>query len=514
MENKSSTKTIAKNTLFLYFRMMLTMAISLYTSRVVLQTIGVDDFGIYQSVGGIVGFMAFLNGALSTGSSRFLTYALGENNPENLQKTFSTVFFVHLVLALLIICVAETFGLWFLYNKMVIPVERMDVAIWVFHLSIITAAINITQVPYSGCITAHENFNLYAYVSIVEAVLKLLIVYLLTIGSYDKLILYAILLFLLQVILQIFYRIYCRMRFDECKLQFRFDKNIFAPIAKFSGWSLFSNITIALNNQGVLLLLNLFFSPAIVAARAISLQVDGMIKQFVNNFNTASNPQIIKRYAAGDFDGSKTLMFQTSSLSFYLMLVLSVPICIFAPSILSIWLEDVPEYTVIFLQLIIIQNLFEVIGTCFYRAFNAAGRLKENTLATFFVNGFRFFVIYFLFKMGSSPLALSFAGIVTHMILSLLVKPYLMVKHLNYKVRDFLIFIPCVKVTLITIVVSYFLSVCCFKDLFSNRFLELFIGGGVIFLFTSSVIWLLGLDAEVKSKIIGIVIKKLKSSSF
>lgn len=303
MSNNTNNKTIAKNTMFLYFRMMFTMVVALFTSRVILQKLGVDNYGIYQSVGGIVGFLSFVNSALSTGSSRFLTYALGEDDFEKLRKTFSTTLTIHIALAVLVVIVAETAGLWFLFNKLVIPADRMDAAVYVFHLSILTAVFTLTQVPYNASIISHEKMSIYAYMSIFEVSAKLGICYLLSIGSFDRLKLYATLLLAVQISLMSFYRLYCIKNFQETSYKFVLDKKIFKEIAAFSGWSLFANCSAALNSQGILILLNMFFQPAVVAARAISIQVNMAATQFVNNFRTASNPQIVKRLAAGDVGG-------------------------------------------------------------------------------------------------------------------------------------------------------------------------------------------------------------------
>ena len=396
----SSNKTIVKNTVFLYFRMMLTMIISLYTSRVILQVLGIDDYGIYQAVGGIVGFLSFVNNALSTGSSRFITFGLGIGDQQKLKNIFSTTLTSHIILAIVIIILAETIGLWFLHNKLVIAPERLAAAEFAFHLSIVTAFFSLTQVPYSACIIAHEKMGVFAYVSIIESTLRLLIVYLLTIGEFDKLKLYAILLCLIQVGLILFYRFYCIRHFDETKFRLFFDKTLFKEIAGFSGWSLFASTSMALNGQGILVLLNMFFSPSVVAARAISLQVNSAANQFVANFQIAANPQIVKKYAAKDYDGSKMLLLQTTKFSFYLMLLLSLPICLGAKQLLSIWLETVPEYTVIFLQLVIIQSLFCVFDTSFYRALYAKGRLRENALISPTLVFLQFPIIYLLFKFG------------------------------------------------------------------------------------------------------------------
>lgn len=449
---RTNNKTIVKNTLFLYFRMMFTMIISLYTSRVILQILGVNDYGIYQAVGGIVGFLSFINGALSTGSSRFLTFELGKGNMEKLKKTFSTTLTIHIILALIIIFTAELCGTWFIENKMNIPVDRMDAALYTFHISLLTAFFTLTQVPYNATIIAHERMSIYAYVSIFEASLKLAIVFLLTVGNIDRLKLYSTLLFIIQVGLMFFYRYYCSKHFLEVKFKLSLNKAIFKEIAAFSGWSLFANASIALNNQGILLLLNMFFSPAVVAARAISIQVNMAANQFVNNFRTAINPQIVKKYASEDYQGSKQLLLASTKFSYYMMLILSLPICLSADYLLHIWLGNVPEYTSIFLQLIIIQSLFQVFDTSFYTALYAKGRLRENALISPTLGFISFPIIYFLFKVGYSPIALSWASLISYAIIGIIVKPLLIIKIVNYTWKDiWSVFIPCLKVTLFSI---------------------------------------------------------------
>ena len=493
---ESSNKTIAKNTIFLYFRMMLTMVISLYTSRVILQVLGVDDYGIYQAVGGIVGFLSFVNNALSTGSSRFITFGLGENNPQRLKNIFSTTLTAHICLALIITILAETVGLWFLHNKLVIATNRLGAAEFVFHLSILTAFFTLTQVPYNACIIAHEKMGVYAYVSIIEASMKLLIVYLLTLADFDKLKFYALLLCLLQVGLIMFYRLYCLKHFDEAKFRLLFDKKLFKEIAGFSGWSLFASSSIALNSQGILVLLNMFFSPAVVAARSISLQVNSAANQFVTNFQTAANPQIVKKYAAKDYEGSKRLLLQTTKFSFYLMWLLCLPICFGAKQLLTLWLGVVPEYTVIFLQLVIIQSLFCVFDTSFYRALYAKGRLKENALISPTLGLIRFPIIYVLFKFGFSPVALSWASLITYALLGLVIKPILIIKIVDYKWKDiFSVFIPCLKVVVCSLPIPLFLYYKFGDESYVSFLVEIVVS--VVFVITSS--WFVGLEKETRN---------------
>ena len=503
----ANNRTIAKNTIFLYFRMMVTMIISLYTSRVVLQILGVDDYGIYQAVGGIVGFLSFVNNALSTGSSRFLTFGLGEGDAQKLRNVFSTTLTAHIVLAIIIVIVAETAGLWFLHHKMVIAPDRLNAAEFVFHISILTAFFSLTQVPYGACIIAHEKMSIYAYVSIIEAVLKLAVVYMLTIGQIDKLKLYALLLCIVQIGIILFYVLYCVKKFDEARFRLFIDNGIFKEIAAFSGWSLFATGSIALNNQGILMLLNMFFAPAVVTARYISLQVNNTINQFVTNFQTAANPQIVKLYAAKDYNGSKQLLLQTTKFSYYLMLLLCLPVCFCAQELLSVWLVSVPEYTVVFLQLVVVQSLFSVFDTSFYRALYAKGQLRENALISPTLGFLCFPVVYLLFKAGCSPIALSWAGLVTTAIVGLVVKPLLIIKIVDYTWKDiFSVFVPCLKVTLISLPLPLLFDYFAHID---NRFVYIALMGAICVTSVSAATWFLGMTPRMKEKVLAEVRKRV-----
>lgn len=507
MPEQTDNKTIAKNTLFLYFRMMFTMVVALFTSRVILQNLGVDDYGIYQAVGGVVGFLSFINGALSTGSSRFLTYALGERNAEKLRNTFATTLNIHILIALLVVLAAETVGLWFIYNKMVIAPERMDAAVYTYHLSIFTSVFALTQVPYNASIIAHERMSVYAYMSIFEVSAKLLICYLLTSGGYDRLMLYATLLLVVQVSVMLFYRFYCSRNFEEAHFSLKFDKKIFKEIAVFSGWSMFASTSIAFNSQGVLILLNMFFSPAVVAARAISLQVNMAANQFVSNFRQAANPQIVKKYAAGDYAGSKHLLLESTKYSYYMMYMISLPVCILAYPLLKMWLGVVPEYTVQFLQIVIIQSLFQVFDTSFYTALYAKGQIKQNALISPTLGFLIFPVTYILFKAGCSPLALSWTSLIAYAILGLLIKPLLIVKVVDYAWSDvWKVFRPCLIVSVTSAILPLFLAywIDCANIL---NFLLIAV---ISVLSVAASAYYLGINTSTRFKITSFVYKKLK----
>jgi O-antigen/teichoic acid export membrane protein len=508
MSMSENNERIAKNTLFLYFRMMFTMLITLYTSRVVLQVLGVNDYGLYTVVGGVVSMLSFLNAALSTGSSRFLTFELGTGDFEKLRKTFSTVLNIHIIIAIVIVVLSETLGLWFVYYKLSIPLDRMNAALWVYHISVFTAIISITQVPYNASIISHEKMGVFAFASIVEVSAKLGIVSLLRCCNIDKLIFYSVLLCFIQVGMALFYRFYCTLKFQETHYEFILDRNILKSVAGFSGWSLFAASSIALNNHGTTIITNMFFGPAVVTARAISAQVNIAASQFVQNFRTAVNPQIVKKYAVEDYEGSKQLLLNSAKFSFYLMFMLGLPIILLAEPLLKLWLGQVPEYSVIFLQLIIVQSLFSVFDTSFYTALYAKGQLKENAMISPIIGFIQFPVIYLLFKMGHSPVVLSYAGIIVYAVLGLIIKPILICKIVNYTFRDIMsVFVPCMKVCFIAIPVPFLLNYFLEKI-----FLNFLIICLVSIICVLVVVFYIGLDRQMRYKIICIVKERLSKN--
>lgn len=501
-------KTIAKNTLFLYISMIITMIIALYTSRVILEKLGVDDYGIYQAVGGIVGFLSFLIGALSTGTSRFLTFELGAGTFERLKKTFSTLLTTHLLLGVLIVVLAETVGLWFVYHKMVIAPERFSAGIFTYHISILTAMITLTLVPFNASIIAHEKMGVYAYLSIIDALLKLGICFLIAQGSIDRLKLYSLLMFIEQFAMLFIYCIYCLRHFSETKYKPCLDLKILKPILSFSGWSLFAQGAIAFSNQGILVLLNMFFAPAVVTARAISLQVNSAANHFVNNFRTAVNPQIVKLYAVKDYEGSKKLLLQSTKISFFLMLMISLPVYFLADPLLHIWLgQNVPEYTVVFLQIVIIQSLFQVFDTSFYTALYAKGQLKENALISPLIIYLAFPIIYLLFKAGYSPVALSWAYLICFVVIGLIVKPILIIKIVDYKWKEILlVFASCAVVSIISAVPSYFID----RIIDSSGVAGFFLEAVSIVLVVCLSSFVFGTDKTMKQTIVNMIKSRMK----
>ena len=451
----SDSKRIAKNTGFLYIRMFIIMAVQLYTSRVVLDKLGADDYGLYNVVGGVVGLLSFLTGTLSIGTSRFITYELGAGDAKKLKSTFVTSFYTHLALSGIIVILLETIGLWFFYNHLVIPSDRLDAAFWVYQISILTTIVAITQVPYTSAIMAHEKMDIYAYLSIFEAVAKLLVVYLLVIAPYDKMLVYAILIAIVQIVLASFYRFFCVSKFQECRLNFSFDKSIFKKLMGFSGWNITANIAEVLKAQGVIVLINMFFQPAIVAAHAIGNQITNAMMQFINNIRTAVNPQIIKLYASGDYEGSKRLTLKSSLYVFDLLLMLSLPFILLMEPILNLWLKEVPPYTVVFAQCIVASQIIGNFSASFYTPMLAANKIKKNSIAAVIFSFSNFIILYLIFKLGGDVMWVQYVYIFNSALWSYLIKPFILYKDINYNIPEMAKCILCTfKVGLLSCIIA------------------------------------------------------------
>lgn len=492
----ADNKRIAKNTLFLYFRMILIMGVTLYTSRVVLDKLGITDYGLYSVVGGVVGMLSFLNGTLSIGTSRFLTYELGAGNNDRLQRTFSTAFYTHLILSAIILFIMETGGMWFLYNKLVIPPDRLVACVWVFQLSILTTVISITQVPYTAVIMAHEHMGIYAYVSIFEAVAKLLVCYLLVITDFDKLIFYAVLVAVVQLLVALYYRFYCSRHFAESRLRWIFDKDILRSLMGFSGWNIVANITETLKLQGIIVLLNMFFAPAVIAAQAIANQVSAAMMQFVNNFRTAINPQIIKLYAAGDKEGSKRLTLSTTVYCFDLILMLGLPAIMVMNWLLNLWLVEVPEYAVVFTQYIIVRNIMGTFSAAFYIPMMAANRIKSNSMASVFIGIGEFVLLYILLKIGFGVMWVQYLSLAMVFAYAFIVKPYILYKEIDYTIKELLVcYWACAKVLLLSLALSVPVGIYLDDDLMGS-IVKVIVAGSSVLLASY-----LFLDKAVKVKI-------------
>ncbi len=392
-----------KNTMMLYLRMILVIVIGLFTGREVLRILGVVDYGIYNVVGGIVTLLAFMYGSLGASTARFLTYEIGRQNEAKLRDTFTAALTVHLGLAIILVIIFETVGLWFVLHKLTIPVDRMHAAIVVYHISVFTCFLQITQIPYNSVIIAHERMDVFAYIGMAEAVAKLLIVYVLIYSTADRLILYAVLYMLVSLATMSFYHWYCVSRFKECVLQFKIVKEVSIKMLSFASWDLYGNLSVSVRGQGINILQNMFFGPVVNAASAVSNQVMNGIMGFANNFLTAVNPQIVKLHAKGDMERFKNLICNSSKFCTLLLFLISFPVFLESQFILNLWLVDVPDYSSIFCQLTIVNNWVSIMFRPVIYGIYATGNVKRVS----FINGTVYLLVlplsYIFLKNGGTP---------------------------------------------------------------------------------------------------------------
>ena len=446
-DNTKENKLLAKNTLFLYFRMLLTLFVGLYTSRVVLNVLGVVDYGINNVVGGIVAIFASLNGAMASTSSRYITFYLGKGDKKRLREIFSTVAFVHIGIAIIVVLLCETIGLWFFYYKMQIPASRIDVAFWLLQFSFFSAFLSMVNTPFTGLIIAHEKMNIYAYISIFDVLAKLAIVFLIQVTPFDKLLSYGALFLIVNAIDFLIYRNYCVKSFDESHLKFIFDKPLFKELAGYFGWSIAGNVALAFNGQGINMVLNMFFGPAVNAARGVSYQVQNIISQFVGNFQVALNPQIVKTYANKEMQRMYTLMYASSKYGFLLLFFLSFPVMICANYILKLWLGIVPEHTVNFIRIILIYCMVSAMANSSIVAAGATGCIRNYTLVVAILELLPLPVSYIVLKISPYPefvfFVLLFFGCIS------LASRLLFMQHMiNMPISDYAkhVFLPILKV--------------------------------------------------------------------
>jgi O-antigen/teichoic acid export membrane protein len=398
-----NNKRIAKNTLFLYGRTLFIMLISLYTSRVVLNVLGIDDFGIYNVVGGFVAMFALINGSLTTVTQRFLNFELGKKNNERLKQIFSISISIHFFLAIIILLLGETLGWWFLNTQMNIASERIVAANWVYQCSLITFLFNLISIPYNAAIIAHEKMNVFAYISILDASLKLGFVFLLQWVLFDKLITYAILMLLVAIIIRLIYSKYSSKHFQECSFVFCKDKALYMEMTSFAGWTFIGNSSIILKRQGINILLNIFCGVAVNAARGIAVQIESAVKSFVSNFMVAMNPQITKLYSSGNTKYMINLVQQGAKLSFYMLFLLSLPILIETEAVLRIVYKIVPEYTVVFLRLSLIYELQQILSTPLATCVQATGKVRNYQLIVGGIQALNFPLSWLFLYLGFEP---------------------------------------------------------------------------------------------------------------
>ena len=505
--NLNKNKRIAKNTLMLYFRMFIMTVIGLYTSRVVLQTLGVSDYGIYNVVGGIISMMTFLNSAMVAASQRFLSFELGRQDGERLSRVFCTSINIHVAICVIAFIFSETIGLWFVNAKLNIPDGRMSAANWVYQASIITFMVNVMSVPYNSAIVAHEKMAAFAYISILDAILKLLIVYLLFIFPFDKLILYSVLMVSVVLLIRFCYMIYCKRHFQECHYHLMLDRPLFKEMFSFAGWSVFGNLGFSFKDQLSNIILNLFFGPTVNAARGVGMQVTAHVKTFAHSFTMALNPQITKQYAAGNLDASRKLVYAGSRYTFYLLTLVSIPVIINIDYILKLWLGIVPKYTSQFVIFSILVSLIYSLSECVTKAIQATGRIKWFQIGISIIMLSELPIAWVLMEFDYPPYAVMWPPLLTYSI-AVLFRFWLIRRYVEgYHFSEY--FFQVVLRSLFVFVLSLF---CCYftSGYLLGSLIGLIISTILCVIITSAVVFVFGMYKSERQMILTGFFKHLK----
>ena len=489
--NIGNNKRLAKNTVLLYGRMLFLMLLSLYTARITLATLGIEDYGIYNVVGGVIATMSFLLTTLSSSTQRFITFELGGGNTDNLIGIFSCCLAVHWILAIIVVFVGETLGVWFLNTQMNIPETRLFAANIVLQCSIGSFVLNVLSVPYNGLIIAYEKMSIYAYISIFEGICKLLIVYLIQIFPFDALILYAILWLAVGGMTRFFYSAYCMRNYKESRVRAHLDKKYFRQVLSFSGYNTLEIFANMLADQGLNIMLNIFFGPAINAARGIAIHVKGALGGVTGSFTTSLTPQITKNYAAGNYNRMNALVLKGNKFSFYLFLLVSTPVFFAANVILCIWLKNPPEYAADFIRCVIILGLFQLLGTTFYPAVAATGNIKQYQLICGVIRILILPAAYFILNIFPNyPLIVYLVPIIWEVI-GVPIRVILMKRVLEFDAIAYYktVFVPVFGVMAFVYVLSYY-----FLFVLSDKLFSILLYCVIVVLITSLVIYIVGLS--------------------
>lgn len=506
---QASRNRIAKNTIMLYGRMLITMCISLYTSRAILSILGITDFGIYNVVGGMVSLIGFINGSLAGASTRFITYSTGKEDETDQSRTFSTLIIIHRIIAIILVVVIEIVGIWFLYNKLNIPVERLSAAFWVLQCSILTMSVSLISVPYNSLIIAYERMDVFAVISVCEAVAKLGVVYMLLLfKDMDRLIVYAVLIAMVQILVRITYGWFCHSHFPVARSRGIFDKRLLKNIFAFIGWKINGDIAFLGCTQGINIVLNLFFGPVVNAARGISVQVQNLANTFIQNYQMALQPQIIKAYAADDLPYMRGLIVACSKYGFYLMLLIAFPVLNYTNPILVLWLKQVPEHTVFLVQIILLVCFISPLRQPLIHAINATGKIKKFQI----IEGSSLLlavpVVYIelkIFHLSLEMAMISYMIIeyITQILRILIVLPYVNMSYKNYLTS---ILLPIFKVILILI----FFRLIIINVVNGCSIMSTIAGVAISDIVCLVVCFLVGMDKTERHKMIMLLKSKLK----
>lgn len=468
--------------------MLFLMLVSLYTSRVILNALGVEDYGIYNVVGGVVTMFSMLSGSLSAAISRFITFELGTGDTEKLKKVFSSSVTIQVGIALIIVILAETVGLWFLNEKMVIPSDRLTAANWCYQFSVITFAVNLISVPYNAAIIAHEKMSAFAYISILEAIGKLIVAWCIVINPVDRLIFFAAMVAVIACIIRAVYTWYCKRHFEECTYYFIYDHDLLKNMFGFAGWNFIGSTAVILRDQGGNLILNLFFGPVVNASRGIAIKINTVLQGFISNFMTAMNPQITKSYASGDNDYMMKLIFIGARFSYFLMLLISLPILLNTHLVLELWLKLVPDYSVIFVQLILILSLHETLANPLITAMLATGNIRRYQIYAGGLNSLNLPISYLFLYMGYPPESVFIVAIVMALLVQV-ARLLLLRGMINLSISDYLrqVYVNIIGVTIVASILP-----CIMSLVIEQGMINFIVVSVIALVWTSAVVYWIG----------------------
>ena len=507
MSNQTSdnNKRIAKNTLFLYLRMFVMMLTALFTSRIVLDVLGASDYGLNNIIGGVVVLFSFLNSALLSATQRFLNFHLGRQDYKQTNVVFCMSMNTYILLSIVVVVLGETIGLWFVNTQLNIPSERMYAAQWVYQFTLIQFVINLLRVPYNASIIAYERMNFYAYISLVEVIAKLLVVYLLYITTFDKLIFYSFLYTIVPLIVAFIYRTYCTRNFDTTKYKRIWDKVAFKEMFSFSGWSLFGSLANLAAQQGLNILINIFYGVTVNAAAGIANQVSTNVYGFISNFQTAFQPQIVKTYAAKEIERFRKLIFQTSKFSYFMVLVLVLPILFTIDGILEIWLKEVPEYTAIFCRLILVFLSIEAITAPLWMSVQATGKIRSYQILMACLIFMNFPMAYLVLKLGFPVYTVWIVRIIINLI-TMVARCIYMKQRLQFPISQYIrnVIIPILIVTIASLPVPLILY-----NQIDNFWLNMFVVGFATFFVAILAVYFIGMNTHEKELVRNMLLKKI-----
>jgi len=499
------TKRIAKNTILLYLRMLFSMLVALYTSRVILNALGESDYGIYGSVGGIVTMFSVISGSLNAAISRFITFELGRGDKDRLSRVFCTSINIQTIISIIFVVLAEIIGVWFLNVKMNIPEGRMYAANWVLQFSIVAFVVSLQTVPYNAAIIAHERMGAFAYISILSTILNLIVAILIVYSPIDRLIYYAFAVLAINVLMQCIYIFYCKRHFEETHWHFIIDKSLLKEMFTFSGWNFLGASSGVLLGQGVNLLMNIFFGVTVNAARSIASSVDNAINILVNNFTMALNPQITKSYANKELDYMHDLVCKGAKYSYFIMFIVALPILLETPQILVLWLKQVPDFTIIFTRLTILISLTYVLSQTLITSMLANGDIKKYQIIISSLSFSIFILAYVLFKLGYPPYVSYIVQLIIF-IVQLFVRIYLLRDMISIPVQMFIkeVLLKIILISLISAIIP-----CIILFQMDETISRLFIVVATSLICTITSIYFLGLSQNEKTWIKRLVKQKI-----